>query len=203
MADRFSGGRTSAAREGGGSDPGMAGRSGMPGGALHWFAVQAKPASEAIAESSLQRMQLETLLPRVARMRKAFSRRRRKGTPANRPLFPGYLFARFSPERSLRAVSYSTGVSRVVGTTERPLPVDDAIIAGLRGQMDAEGCVALQRLALVAGDTVQIMDGPFDTLAGVFERDLSDGQRVVILLRALQQCRVVVDRDSVERAASA
>lgn len=164
---------------------------------LQWFAVQAKPSSEAVAELTLQSLGMETLYPQV---RKALRRRGREGRSVKRPFFPGYLFARFVAEESLRVVTYSRGVTRVVGTRERPLAVEDAIIEGIRERMDTCGCVALEERALQAGDAVDIMDGPFCGWSGVFERDLSDGQRVEIFLQALEQCRLVVDRDWVERA---
>jgi transcriptional antiterminator RfaH len=169
----------------------------MRGSTLHWFAVQAKPASEALAETTLRSLHVETLYPQV---QKALRRRGRKSRTVKRPFFPGYLFARFAPEQSLRAVAYSRGVTRVVGAKERPLPVEDAIIDGIKDRMDAFGCVALEKRALKSGDTVSIMDGPFCGWSGVFERDLSDGQRVVILLQALEQCHLVVNRDWVEHA---
>jgi transcriptional antiterminator RfaH len=163
---------------------------------LQWFAVQAKPASEGIAESSLRSMQLETLLPSVKT--RACRERRGRGL-ARKPLFPGYLFARFRPEQSLRAVTYSRGVTRVVGARQGPLPLDEAIIGSIRARMDSNGFVALERPALTAGDQVNISSGPFGGWPGVFERELSDGQRVMILLETLQRCRLIVSRDSVER----
>jgi transcriptional antiterminator RfaH len=172
----------------------------MKGETLHWFAVQAKPASEALAESNLRSLHVETLYPRV---QKAVRRRGRSSRMVKRPFFPGYLFARFAPEESLRAVTYSRGVTRVLGTKSKPLPVEDAIIDGIRERMDECGCVALEAHALKAGDAVDILEGPFCGWSGVFERDLSDGQRVVILLQALEQCRLVVHRDWVERTESA
>lgn len=172
----------------------------MRGSTLHWFAVQAKPASEALAESTLRSLDVETLYPQV---QKALRRRGRKSRTVKRPFFPGYLFARFAPEHSLRAVAYSRGVTRVVGTRERPLPVEETIINGIKERMDECGCVVLKQHDLNAGDAVDILDGPFCGWSGVFERGLSDGQRVVILLQALEQCRLVVDRDWVEPAGNA
>lgn len=117
-----------------------------------------------------------------------------------KPLFPGYLFARFHPELSLRAVTYSRGVTRVVGASRGPLPLDEAIIGSIRDRMDHNGFVALERQALTAGDGVKISSGPFGGWPGVFERDLKDGERVMILLETLQRCHLIVHRDSVERA---
>lgn len=164
--------------------------------ALHWFAIQAKPASESVAEAVLQSMQLETFFPRV-RMPIRGGRRSRR--VIGKPLFRGYLFARFRPDLWLRAVTHSRGVTRVVGAKERPLPIEDAIITSIRERMDARGCVLLEMPSLAAGDAVQVSSGPFGGWHGVFERDVSDGQRVVILLETIQHCRLIVTRDAVER----
>lgn len=168
----------------------------MSGTTFHWFAIQVKPASEGVVESALQSMQLETLLPRVQTPGRG---RRRSRHAKRRPLFQGYLFARFRPDLSLRAVTYCRGVTRVVGARERPIPIEDGIIGSIRERMDGCGCVSLEKSLLAAGDSVQVSSGPFGGWHGVFERDLSDGQRVVILLETLQHCRLVVDRDVVER----
>src|SRR5439155_25312440 len=71
-----------------------------------------------------------------------------------RPLFPGYLFGRFCAAASLRAVSYSRGVLRVVGGGGRPWPVDDAIVADILGRIGLEGCVELSERPLRVGDPV-------------------------------------------------
>ena len=132
---------------------------------------------------------IETLLP-LARRRVHHATR----TPRMvlRPLFPGYLFARFCAAASLRAVSYSRGVLRVVGGGGRPWPVDDAIIADIRERIGPEGCVELAERPFGAGDSVRITAGPLAGWSGIFDSELSDAERVVILIETLQQGRVVI-----------
>lgn len=77
--------------------------------------------------------------------------------------------------------------------------IEDPIMGSIRERMNDRDCVAPASPILAAGDTRQLSAGPFEGWQGVFERDLSDGQRGVIFLETLQQCRRVVDSDAVER----
>jgi transcriptional antiterminator RfaH len=137
-------------------------------------------------------MLIETFLPLARRpMRHA----RRIARMVVRPFFTGYLFARFCVTDSLRAVAYSRGVIRVLGTRGQPLAVDDAIIASLRERLDSDDCIEFCNGPLAVGDAVRITSGPLRGWSGVFERQLSDDRRVEILIETLQHGRLVVWRE--------
>ena len=161
----------------------------------HWFAIQAHPCAEAVAEFSLRSMSMETLLPLVRRPVRHATRAARL---AVRAAVSGLSVRALLRGRSLRAVTYSRGVVRVLGAGDRPIPVEDAIIASIRARIGADGCVELDEPRLGAGDCVRITAGPLAGWSGVFERELSDSQRVVILIETLQQGRVVIPRDCLE-----
>jgi len=120
-----------------------------------------------------------------------------------RPLFPGYLFARFCLAVSLRAVKYSRGVSRVVGGVGQPWPVNEAIIADIRERIGPDGCVEMHERSFRMGDQVCITAGPLAGWSGIFDSELSDAERVVILIETLQQGRVVIRRDCLELSEAA
>ena len=162
---------------------------------MQWFAIQAHPCAEAAAEFSLRSLSIETLLPLARRPVRHATRAPRW---AVRALFPGYLFARFCPGDSLRNVTYSRGVVRVVGAGDRPVAVEKEIISSIRARIGADGCVELIEHGPGANDRVRITSGPLTGWSGVFERELSDSQRVVILIETLQQGRVVIPRDFLE-----
>jgi transcriptional antiterminator RfaH len=167
---------------------------------IHWFAIQARPGAEAAAESSLCALQIETLLPLA---RRSVHHATRTPQMVLRPLFRGYLFGRFCATVSLRAVSYSRGVLRVVGGGDRPWPVDDAIVAEIRDRLGPQGCVELAERPFGVGDSVRITAGPLTGWSGIFDSELSDAERVVILIETLKQGRVVVRRDSLELSEAA
>jgi transcription antitermination factor NusG len=165
-----------------------------------WFAVQARPGSEAVAEFNLRALPIETFLPLARRPIRHATRAPRL---VRRPLFTGYLFARFCAAVSLRAVKYSRGVLRVVGASGQPWPVDDEIVATIRERIGPEGCVEFDARPFGAGDEVRIATGPLRGWCGVFDSELSDTERVVILIETLQRGRVVVPRDWLELSAAA
>ena len=70
---------------------------------VQWFAIQARPGAETVAESNLRALPIETLLPLV---RRPVHHATRTSRMVLRPLFRGYLFAHFCAAGSLRAVRY-------------------------------------------------------------------------------------------------
>jgi transcriptional antiterminator RfaH len=164
-------------------------------GELQWYAVQTKPRGESLAQISLEREGLETFYPKLKR-RRTIRRVRRMVTG---PLFPSYIFARFEPHRDGRLVKYANGVLRIVSFGERPAVVEDAIIETIKAHADGE-VVTIQPSRLRPGDIVEIQTGPLRGLQGIFERELSDQERVVILLEVIAKgARVVLARDELER----
>lgn len=162
---------------------------------MHWFAIQTRPNAEAAAEAQLRALPVETLLPLARRPVRHATR-----TPQMvlRPLFPGYLFARFCASLSLRMVRYSRGVLRVLGSAEHPCAVEDSIVANIRERIGLNGCVELDERPFGAGDAVRITAGPLAGWSGVFDSQLADTERVIILIDTLQQGRVVLRRDYLE-----
>jgi len=167
---------------------------------IRWFAIQARVGGEAVTEANLGTLPIETFLP-LARRRVHHATR----TPriVLRPLFPGYFFARFCAAVLLRAVKYTRGVLGVVGGGGQPWPLDDSIIADIRERIGPEGCVELRERPFRAGDRVSVTAGPLAGWSGVFDSELSDADRVIILVETLQQGRVVIRRDCVELSEAA
>ncbi|MBI3596668.1 MAG: transcription/translation regulatory transformer protein RfaH [Nitrospirae bacterium] len=155
---------------------------------MHWYAVNTKPRQEKLAELSLQRLGVETFSPRLKQNR--LIRKRRQ--TVIRPLFPGYLFARFNLDNHYRTVNYAQGVRRIVTFGSAPTTVDEEMIESIKSRL-LDGCVTVQTPSFSAGQTVRVQSGPFQGLEAIFEREMGDQQRVVLLLQTLSyQARVVV-----------
>ena len=160
---------------------------------MNWYALNTKPRSEQRVTSQLTRLGLEVLSPRLKRRKMV----RRKMQTVTGPLFPGYIFARFDVASHLRAVAFARGVRRIVAHGHAPAPLDEEIISSIRARLD-EGVVTLRCPTFLPGQAVRIEGGPLEGLEAVFEREISDSQRVVLLLRAIASSwRVVVPRDQV------
>ncbi len=113
------------------------------------------------------------------------------------PLFPGYLFVNCDLETCCRSVRYARGVRRIVAFGLTPEPVAVEIIEAIRARL-VNGELAVPAASFSPGQSVRIQDGPLQGLEAIFERELSDQQRVVLLLRTLAaQWRVIVPHEQV------
>jgi len=165
----------------------------QPWQGMNWYAIHTKPRQEKLAELTLQQLGVEAFFPELKRQK--VMRRKRQLTIS--PLFPGYLFARFNMEARYRAVNSGRGIRKVVTLGTVPAVVDERIIESIKLRLE-DGYVTLRSTPFVSGQIVHIQDGPFQGLDAVFEKELSDHQRAVLLLQALfYQARVVVDLGSV------
>ena len=162
-----------------------------------WYAINTKPGQEDRADSNLKAWQVETFNPRFRERR--HNQYSGKVTHLIKPLFPQYIFARFNAYRMFNKVSYTRGVHAVVSFGGWPTPVDDEVIEMLRSRTAEDGLVRMEE-SLKPGDKVMVKGGAFKDLTGVFERGVSDIDRVSILLSCVSyQGRIIVDRDSVEK----
>jgi transcriptional antiterminator RfaH len=165
-------------------------------GLCQWYAIHAKPHQEYAVERALERVGVETFCPRLRR-RKAI---RRKWREVIVPLFPGYLFGRFSLRDHHRHVMYARGVRRLVSFGQAPVVVDESLIDAIRSQHDG-GYVVVRSTPYAPGQIVRIRSGSLCGLEAVFEREMGDHDRAVLLLRALSyQARVVVPLDHLAMA---
>jgi transcriptional antiterminator RfaH len=109
------------------------------------------------------------------------------------------MFARFDAGRMLRKVWFTRGVVKVVGFGDGPSPVDDEIIELIKSRVGQDGFVQFNE-ELQCGDKVVISAGPLVNLEAVFERDLEDGDRVLLLLTAISyQGHVTIERELLKK----
>ena len=157
---------------------------------MYWYAVQSKAHQESLAAASVAELDLETVLPRALDERYVGGVLRR----VRRAFFPGYFFARFCPIRSAASIRCCRGVIRLVGSSQAPIPLDEQIISEIRGRMEPDGVIPLVGSELHLGDQVVIEHGPFEGLVGRVEREPDGERRVSILLDAINEARVLVDK---------
>lgn len=163
-----------------------------------WHAVQVHVHAEKKAQIHLCRQGFETYLPLYLKRR----RHARKTDTVAAPLYPSYLFVRFNPSiHRWRSIHSTIGVVRLVCNGDVPAALDGAIIENLKSRENAHGFVQLDRRPKFAlHDKVRISDGLFADCLGLVE-DVSDRDRVVILLNMLgRKVRVLLDEELVVAA---
>ncbi len=163
-----------------------------PFSAESWFAVWTRNQYEPRVSDQLCRKRFEVFLPAV----RVPSRRRDKRATLLQPLFPGYLFLRFSPSRAgYVSIASTDGVVRVLGDGWdglQPVP-DEQVDAVRRLITSAEGARAVPWLRV--GDRVRIVDGPLVGLEGLV-RDRCRGRATFVVNLDLLQRSVGVEVDA-------
>ena len=151
-----------------------------------WRLAQVKPNADHIAIRNLVRQGFSTFQPleRITIVRAG------RFVPRLRSFFPGYLFVG-SPETTAPwpLVNSTYGVVRLVKFGDRPTPVPEALIAGLRAACDAQGVIATGP-QLAPGSAVEVTFGAFTHFVGKVER-LGPDERALVLIDFLgKQTRV-------------
>lgn len=155
-----------------------------------WYVIHTKPRKEGTVMTLLERAGIECYAPQYR------SRRVRRGRYADtvQHLFPGYVFARLQISTQLWKVTYTRGVKNVVAIGGRPISVPDEAIEFIRTR-EQNGYIQGLGEEFAEGDTIEILDGPFAGLQGVFLRPMSDSDRALVLLSAIEyQANIIVDR---------
>jgi len=160
---------------------------------MHWYAVSTKPHQEKQAELHIKQCGIECFLPLLKESKII----RRTRQTVIKPLFPGYLFARFKLERHYRAVSYATGVRRIVEFGSGPVELDATMIDAIKERLH-DGYVTLMPVRPVHGQVVHIKGGPLAGFEAVFVREVTDRNRVLLLLNTLGfHAKLMMDIDQV------
>lgn len=163
-----------------------------------WYAIHTKPNQESRAAENLRAWVVETFSPKI----KVWRSNPYTGaiTYVAGHLYPSYIFARFNAAKLLHKIQFTRGVNRVVSFGNAPTPVDDRIIEIINAQINQDGFVQIGE-KLKYGDRVIVQDGPFKHFSGMFESDMDESQRVMILLTTIgYQAHIKLDRELVKKA---
>lgn len=164
---------------------------------MDWYCVRTKPQKEEFAIRYCRDiLGLDTYCPKL--MEKRVIRRVKR--TVIKPLFPRYWFCRFDLHSSYRAVRYAPEVVDIVHSGGVPTVVMEGLIHDLRTWAGKAIDVVTLRPALKPGDEVVITSGILTGLRAVLIKEMSDTDRVEVLLSVLNcGARMVVDRPSLDR----
>jgi len=165
-----------------------------------WYAIRTHVNQENRAEANLRAWNIEIFYPKIKEQR----RNQFSGalTSLTKPFFSRYLFARFNAERVLHKVWFTRGVQSVISFGGNPSPVDDEIIEFLRTRVDTNGFVQLGD-DFNPGDKVMMKGGVFENLVGIFEHEMNDSERVMIMLETINyQSHIIIERSSIRKIAN-
>jgi transcription antitermination factor NusG len=161
---------------------------------MNWYCISTKANNEKKAAARLNSKGIETLAPRVLSV---IPNGYGDWFERERPLFPGYLFAKCSFEQyQLAASETRKEILRMVRFADAPQVVDEFIIDEIKDRIGDDGYVQLSgRQARTSkgylyqpNDSVLISYGG-STIEGLFVRE--EKQRIVVLMTMLNAQREV------------
>jgi transcription antitermination factor NusG len=156
-----------------------------------WFALTVKPRHEKTASQNLRLRGLEEFLP-LQRVRRSWSDRKQV---VDFPLFPGYVFCRFSYRERMQALN-TPGVRSIVGFGATDIALNDSEIESIQTLLSS-GLPVSPWPYLRAGETVVIEGGALSGVRGTVIRE-KNSWRVVVNVELLQRSVAVeIDRDLV------
>ncbi len=160
----------------------------------NWYAVYTKPRKEPLVEQKFQEMKIKTFYPKLRE-------KKRKGDEIIekvKPLFPRYIFVFLSIEKLYYKAKFTHGVQYFVGH-EQPIMVKEQVINYLQERLDIDNIHLQTKEDIKPGDEVEITDGVFQGLRGLFY-EKSSKQRVKILLNILSsQAKLELDDFQVKK----
>ncbi len=148
-------------------------------GSNAWCIIQCKPKQEFSAEKNLKLLDINVYLP--VYMKKI--KKNKIKIDRLSPLFSGYLFAQFNIFNSYQKVKYTKGVKNILGYNEYLWTIADEKIQDIKFR-ENNGIVLLRKKedAFCKGDRILIDEGDFEGWEGIFQEELPDRERALIML---------------------
>lgn len=129
-----------------------------------WFALRLRNRFEFAVQEQLRQQEIGEFLPTLTQETRWSDRT----SVTTRPLFPGYIFARFDP--ATRAdVLRIRGVVQILSVDQQPVAIPDDQVANLQRFVSAAARIAPGPYVAV-GATVRVARGPFAGVEGLVTR---------------------------------
>jgi transcriptional antiterminator RfaH len=141
-------------------------------------------------ELYLRTANFEVFNPKIEEIRLIRGRRKKLVVP----LFPCYIFAKFSP-RNFDLIIYTRGVRKILGINGRPTPIRESIIETIKHRVQNNGHILIPEnpdteFELNQGDYVFITDGPLKGFYGIVEYEKPDNRVIILLISLDYQVKV-------------
>ena len=116
-------------------------------------------------------------------------------------MFPRYLFVNLSNLERCSKIRSTRGVSSIVAFGKEPALVPFDVINEIRLRCQ-DDVLILKEPEFNPGDGVAIIDGPYRGMTGIFDRNTSNRDRVIILLEIMASvAHVKIKREALVKSA--
>jgi len=155
----------------------------------NWFVINTKPKKEFQVEKLFTEGGIKIYNPKYMHENKI------------KTFFPGYGFIYFDFPDQYQLVRYTRGVKRVIGNRGSPTPIPEEVIREIKSR-EIDGLIELYkyREEPEVGDEIEVMEGPLKGLRGIFKKELSAKERVLILLNYVTyQGQLIIEKEKLKK----
>lgn len=155
----------------------------------NWFVINTKPKKEFQVEKLFTEGGIEIYNPKYMYENKI------------KAFFPGYGFVYFDFPAQYQLVKYTRGVKRVVGSREAPTAIHEEVIREIKSR-EIDGLIELYKYGEEpeVGDEIEVMEGPLKGLRGMFKKELTAKERVIILLNYVTyQGQLIIEKEKLKK----
>ncbi len=155
----------------------------------NWYVINTKPKKEFQVEKLFTEGGIEIYNPKYMYESKI------------KPFFPGYGFVYFDFPAQYQLVKYTRGVKRVVGSREAPTTIPEEVIREIKAR-EIDGLIELCKYGEEpeVGDEIEVMEGPLKGVRGMFKKELTAKERVIVLLNYVTyQGQLIIEKEKLKK----
>ncbi len=155
----------------------------------NWFVINTKPKKEFQVEKLFTEGGIEVYNPKYRHENKI------------KPFFAGYGFVHFDFPAQYQLVKYTRGVKRVIGNREAPTAISEEVIREIKSR-EIDGLIELYKYGEEpeVGDEIEVVEGPLKGLRGMFKKELTAKERVIILLNYVTyQGQLIIEKEKLKK----
>lgn len=155
----------------------------------NWFVINTKPKKEFHVEKLFTEGGLRIYNPKYLHRNQI------------KPFFPSYEFIYFDFPAQYQLVRYTRGVKRVVGARHVPVPIPEDVIHEIKAR-EIKGLIEIDKYGEEpeVGDEIEVVEGPLRGIRGIFKKELTAKERVLILLNYVTyQGQLIIEKEKLKK----
>lgn len=151
-----------------------------------WYILVTRSRFEKKCDHLLSLNGYETYLPLLKELKQWSDRKKW----VEKPLFPGYIFVKFSSQERFNVI-HTDGIARIVQFEQVDYCIEEKLIDGIKTYLNNESKpILVNTLDIEIGEEILIKNGPFKGLKGTLTQ-IKGKTRVLIAIMAIGQAFVV------------
>lgn len=156
---------------------------------LHWYVIHANTGHENkvkrnIDQSIRSNQEMQRYFGDVLVVTQEVTEMRNgKRVTSKRKFFPSYVLVEMVlNDETLHFMNNIPGVTRFVGSGNKPTPLSEAEVDRILGRMRKSEDKTIQEIPFQVGDSVEVMDGPFSDFTGIVNEVNPDKGKLKVMV---------------------